>query len=56
MFHMAELRASLYIRSLVYFVRVSYILTNWFIVGCTHPVVIALMVAMASNPPAAPRL
>lgn len=29
--------------------------TSWLIVGCSHPVVIALMVAIASNPPAAPR-
>jgi hypothetical protein len=31
-------------------------LTNWLIVGCNQPVVMALMVAIASNPPAAPRL
>lgn len=30
-------------------------LTNWFIVGCSQPVVIAFTVAMASSPPAAPR-
>lgn len=29
--------------------------TNWLIVGCSQPVVIALMVAIASNPPDAPR-
>ena len=29
--------------------------TNWFMLGCTHPVVMALTVAMASKPPAAPR-
>jgi hypothetical protein len=31
------------------------VLTNWFMLGWTHPVVIALTVAMASKPPAAPR-
>lgn len=30
-------------------------LTNWLIEGCTQPVVIALIVAIASRPPAAPR-
>lgn len=29
--------------------------TNWLIEGCTQPVVIALIVAIASSPPAAPR-
>lgn len=29
--------------------------TYWLIVGCNQPVVIALMDAIASNPPAAPR-
>ena len=30
-------------------------LTNWLIVGCSHPVVMAFTEAMASKPPAAPR-
>jgi hypothetical protein len=29
--------------------------TSWLIVGCSQPVLIAFMDAMASNPPAAPR-
>jgi hypothetical protein len=29
--------------------------TFWLIVGCSQPVLIAFIVAMASNPPAAPR-
>ena len=31
------------------------LLTNWLMLGCSHPVVMALIVAMASRPPAAPR-
>lgn len=31
------------------------LLTNWFMVGCSHPVVMAFTVAIASKPPAAPR-
>ena len=30
-------------------------LTNWLMVGCNHPVSMALIVAIASRPPAAPR-
>jgi len=29
--------------------------TNWLIVGCSHPVVMAFTDAIASRPPAAPR-
>jgi hypothetical protein len=38
-----------------YLISDRCLLTNWLMVGCNQPVVIALMVAMASNAPAAPR-